>query len=582
MVAGRFSIEALLGRGVLGEVYRATQLAMGRAVALKLLRAESLRSEHARSRFEQEARLLGRLAHPNIVQVFDFGIDEATHRPFIALELVTGSTLLELLRGSGRVTEASAARICEQIARALAHAHRHGVVHRDLKPANVMLSDLADGRAPLVKVLDFGLGKLLARDEARLRLTTPGQMLGTPSFASPEQALGDEVDERSDLYALGCLAFALVSGRAPHAAADPLETLRLKRSAATPELPATLADGAAPSAEFDAIYRRLLARRPSERPASALEVAESLATIAEDAEQRTAAVRVAVPDGPTDVATRATVIGAPAAARLQQTTRDPIVRSRVADTALSFDDRATARAHEDDHAEALPDTAPGVPPDEHGDAEALPDTAPGVRPDEHGDAEALPDTAPGVPPDTTPGVARSADANSDTLADTEPGLYASRDVLPEVALAGASDSNSSRLPLALAATAALIAVAALAATRVQSPGPAPAVEAPAATAAPAVEIAPRPVRRVHIESSPSGAEVIEGGESIGTTPLVLERPAEAFPIALSLELARHRSEAIELTQTGPDRVRVTLRPVVRTPPPPRPARDGGAGGYPVW
>ncbi len=588
VLADRFTIEAPLGRGVLGEVYRATQLAMGRPVAVKLLRAASLRSEHAHRRFEQEAHLLGRLAHPNIVQVFDFGIDEVTQRPFIALELIAGSTLLDLLRNRGPVPEAQAARICEQIALALAHAHAQGIVHRDLKPANVMLSDLADGRAPLVKVLDFGLGKLLGREEAKKRLTTPGQMLGTPSFASPEQALGDSVDERSDLYALGCLAFALVAGRAPHAAADVAETLRQKRSGEAPALPATLQDGAPPSPELDALYRNLMARRPSDRPPHARDVAVRFAEIAQDAEQRTAAMRfpddeatarpsvAKIVDGPTDVATRATQIVPP-------TDEHPAV--------VAPEDERTqpTRGATADPAE-LPDTVPGVErPDAQTaphdlDPAALADTTPSAH------REALDprahETAHDQLPDTTP--ARAAPSRTSDAA--APLVEPAASAPTEASLPPPSPGAGSRLPLLLAGAAAVVAIAALIAANtsrstmapppVTTPGAAPRIGT-----APRIEVAQRPLHRVRIESSPPGARVMDGDLDLGPTPLDLQLTAERLPQTLRLELAGYRSTTIEVREDGPATLRTTLRAIPRpakTTPKHTPPKAPPEEGYPVW
>ncbi|MEQ9498441.1 MAG: protein kinase [Deltaproteobacteria bacterium] len=640
VLADRFTIEAPLGRGVLGEVYRATQLAMGRHVAVKLLRAASLRSEHAHRRFEQEAHLLGRLAHPNIVQVFDFGIDEVTQRPFIALELIAGSTLLDLLRNRGPVPEAQAARICEQIALALAHAHAQGIVHRDLKPANVMLSDLADGRAPLVKVLDFGLGKLLGREEAKKRLTTPGQMLGTPSFASPEQALGDTVDERSDLYSLGCLAFALVAGRAPHAAADVAETLRQKRSSEAPALPATLQDGAPPSVELDDLYRHLMARRPSDRPAQARDVAARFAEIAQDAEQRTAAMRfpddeatarpsvAKIVDGPTDVATRATQIVTPTderpalasggralEAELPHTVpgveRPDAEHEPLPDTTPSADREALGDTTPSAEHEPLPDTTPGA------DREALADTTPSASREALAESTrnayrgALSDSAPGVdrealattryvergaPADTAPGVNRSA--LLDTGAARAGPSRATAAPLAEPAASPPTDASGpppssgagSRLPLLLAGAAAVVAIAALiAANTSRSTTTPPPVTAPGTTprvgAAPRIEVAQRPLHRVRIDSSPSGARVMDGNLDLGQTPLDLQLTAERLPQTLRLELAGHLGATIEIQEGGPATLRTTLRAIPRpakTTPKHTPPKEPPEEGYPVW
>jgi eukaryotic-like serine/threonine-protein kinase len=268
----------------MGEVHRATQLAMNRAVALKVLRDASLESQQAHRRFTREAEALSKMSHPNVVHVFDFGVDEESGLPFLVFELVEGRTLLAIIREDGPQPEARTALILEQTARALAHAHHHGIVHRDLKPANIMLAkNLGDG-TELVKVLDFGIAKVLgSNDTGGVALTAKGQLLGTPSFASPEQSLGDKVDERSDLYSLGCLLHALLTGMPPNREA--------------PQLPELLRDGCQPSRELRALHRTLLAQVPKDRPSRAQDVADQLAKIAAEA-------RVGdTVEGPTDVRT---------------------------------------------------------------------------------------------------------------------------------------------------------------------------------------------------------------------------------------------------------------------------------------
>ena len=203
---GRYAIDAQLGQGAMGVIYRAHDPAIDRTVAIKLIRADILdaetRPEYVQ-RFEREARAAGRCVHPNIVLVFDV----ATHdgNPYIVMEFVDGITLAQLLRARGPLPAPEAVAIAAQILDGLAAAHAQGVVHRDVKPANVMLT--RDGR---VKVADFGISRLGAAD-----LTQPGALVGTPSTMSPEQLKGGPIDARSDLFATGTVLFELLTGQRP-------------------------------------------------------------------------------------------------------------------------------------------------------------------------------------------------------------------------------------------------------------------------------------------------------------------------------------------------------------------------------
>lgn len=206
---GRYAVDGVIGRGAMGAVYRATDPASGRSVAIKTL---ALAHEfngaaliEARARFVREAQTAARLHHPAIVDVFDSGEEQGL--AYIVMEHVAGQSLGEFT-GAGRLLPPlQVAAIGAQIADALGHAHQHGVIHRDIKPANVLV-DLAAG---VVKVTDFGIA--LVTDAARTRT---GVMLGTPSYMSPEQMMGARIDGRADLYALGVVLFQLLTGTLPH------------------------------------------------------------------------------------------------------------------------------------------------------------------------------------------------------------------------------------------------------------------------------------------------------------------------------------------------------------------------------
>jgi len=205
---GRYEVQDLLARGGMGAVYKARDPSLDRIVAVKTVQAVLLgtdQREEFLARFQREARAAGRLAHPHIVSVHDFGLDEPTATPFIVMEYVAGVSLEALLKESPRLPVAQALEIVEQVASALEEAHAHGIVHRDIKPANVFLDER--GR---VKVGDFGIARLDGSD-----LTEAGVTLGTPGYAAPEILRGGVADARSDVFALGALAYRLLTGEKP-------------------------------------------------------------------------------------------------------------------------------------------------------------------------------------------------------------------------------------------------------------------------------------------------------------------------------------------------------------------------------
>jgi len=214
-----YRIVEKLGEGGMGTVYIAEDTVLGRRVAIKTLNAgRTEKGAHFRSRFLREARAVSGLSHPHIATVHDYG-ESADGQPYIVMELVTGDTLGELLPNE-RLTIPRALEIIEQVAGALAEAHRHGIVHRDIKPSNVAIDHRGE-----VKVLDFGLAKQINADalgvndpERQTLLNTQtqeGMVVGTPMYLSPEQALGIEIDARSDLFSLGTLLYECIAGKPP-------------------------------------------------------------------------------------------------------------------------------------------------------------------------------------------------------------------------------------------------------------------------------------------------------------------------------------------------------------------------------
>lgn len=271
-LVGRYRIEARIGEGAMADVYRAHDPSIGRTLAIKILKTEFRQSEEIVGRFLREARAAGALSHPHIVTIYDVG--EADGYPYIAMELLGGAPLDEHIQAHGAMAPADAARIGSQIAEALGYAHGLGVVHRDIKPSNIMLSE--DGRT--AKILDFGIARVGEADRVRAELavlrTQVGQVLGTPRYMSPEQALGLPVDHRSDLFSLGVVLYELLSGRPAFDGAG-IATIAIQITQERPKPLERVLDGC--PAGLSRIVDRLLAKQPERRFQSGADLAAALA-----------------------------------------------------------------------------------------------------------------------------------------------------------------------------------------------------------------------------------------------------------------------------------------------------------------
>ncbi len=268
---GKYRVEELLGRGGMGEVYRARHLQLERDVALKLIRADYVADRAALDRFVREARMVARLRHPNVVAIYDYGAAAGTSA-YLVMEYLQGRTLRAALREQTRFDAAEALGLVAQVCAAVAAAHDAGMVHRDLKPDNVFIERGA--RGPVVKVLDFGLAKpAAASGSPRDSLSLRGGVLGTPAYMAPEQCLGLEADARSDVYALGCLLYEMLTGAVPFLAPT-IPELLMKHVYEPPERPSTLVAGIDPAIE--AALLGALSKRPEDRPRSADAFAHAL------------------------------------------------------------------------------------------------------------------------------------------------------------------------------------------------------------------------------------------------------------------------------------------------------------------
>ncbi|MEE2779561.1 MAG: serine/threonine-protein kinase, partial [Myxococcota bacterium] len=279
MIANRFRVEGFLGGGSMGGVYHCIQVNMQRPVALKTLKQEFMSDSKMLKRFYLEARAASRLDHPNIVRVYDFGVDEEHEVPYIAMEYLIGDDMRTMLYHRERLPEREAAYLVSQIVKALVNAHENGIVHRDLKPANIHIRQMSGGDVHC-KVLDFGIAKVLqGNDESTSNLTGTGMAMGTALYMSPEQILGKPVDFRTDLYAVGCILYELCSGETPFAGEDVAVLVR-HLDESIPELPDKLVDGEKPTDAIRYVLGRLMAKDPAERPGSTANVALALECLA--------------------------------------------------------------------------------------------------------------------------------------------------------------------------------------------------------------------------------------------------------------------------------------------------------------
>ncbi|HEY9793290.1 MAG TPA: protein kinase [Candidatus Obscuribacterales bacterium] len=275
--ADKYVLTALIGKGGMSAVYTGTDTMLGRTVAIKLLHQYLAQDSVAMKRFRQEARTISQLNHPGIVRIHEFGILDHG-QPYIVMDYLQGMSMAQLIKRHGVARPKDAIELFKQITRALAHAHLHGVLHRDLKPSNVMLAATESGDDLNVTLVDFGIAKVATEDDVG-RLTATGEVIGSPVYMSPEQSRGMALDERSDLYSLGCLMYEAITGKTVVWGENALDILFNKMH----EDPVPLADAAEGVTEIpealDAIVTKLIQRKPEDRYQSAQELLQDLETI---------------------------------------------------------------------------------------------------------------------------------------------------------------------------------------------------------------------------------------------------------------------------------------------------------------
>ncbi|MFF2327538.1 MULTISPECIES: Stk1 family PASTA domain-containing Ser/Thr kinase [unclassified Streptomyces] len=263
-LGGRYELGSVLGRGGMAEVYLAHDTRLGRTVAVKTLRADLARDPSFQARFRREAQSAASLNHPAIVAVYDTGEDyvDGVSIPYIVMEYVDGSTLRELLHSGRKLLPERTLEMTVGILQALEYSHRAGIVHRDIKPANVMLT-----RTGQVKVMDFGIAR--AMGDSGMTMTQTAAVIGTAQYLSPEQAKGEQVDARSDLYSTGCLLYELLTVRPPFVGDSPV-AVAYQHVREEPQKPSTFDPEITP--EMDAIVLKALVKDPDYRYQSADEM----------------------------------------------------------------------------------------------------------------------------------------------------------------------------------------------------------------------------------------------------------------------------------------------------------------------
>lgn len=275
LLAGKYKIIKKIGEGGMGSVYIANQEPIDRKVAVKVLLGKLAEDEIAVKRFEQEAKAISKMQHPNTVTIYDFGktSEAEDERLYIVMEYLKGKTLTQVLRQDGVLAPHRASRIMRQVCASLQDAHAAGIIHRDLKPDNIFLTEVG-GDKDWVKVLDFGVAKL-ADSEGAGTLTQTGMIFGTPKYMSPEQAEGRPIDYRADIYALGVVLYELLVGRPPFVADTPVGLL-LKHISEPPTPFGRIRPDLSIDPRLEAVVMRALDKRPEGRQQMVAELAQAL------------------------------------------------------------------------------------------------------------------------------------------------------------------------------------------------------------------------------------------------------------------------------------------------------------------
>jgi serine/threonine protein kinase len=274
LVADRYRVIRKLGEGGMGSVYLAEHVVIEKKFALKVLAPELCRRPDLVARFLQEARSASRIGHENVIDIMDFG-QSPDGLVYIAMEFLDGKDLGEIVRGKGAMEWSEARAIVLQICRALRAAHDKGIVHRDMKPENIFLIQ-REGQPHFVKILDFGIAKVMGLDPNGPRLTRTGMIFGTPEYMAPEQAEGKDTDHRADIYAVGCIMYHLITGQTPFVA-ESFMTMLTKHLMEEPVAPSARRPDLGVTPEMDALVLKALEKDRDKRWQSMAELLEAVA-----------------------------------------------------------------------------------------------------------------------------------------------------------------------------------------------------------------------------------------------------------------------------------------------------------------
>jgi serine/threonine protein kinase len=272
-LADRYEILSLIGHGGMGAVYKAKHVLLDKLVAVKLLQSRYLTDSSNQERFQQEAKAASSLMHSNVVSVIDYGITDQG-APYLVMDFLEGATLAELIKRENHLEEKRAVRIFLQIARALNHIHSRGVLHRDLKPGNIMLLN-NESETDLVKIMDFGISRRTDFEQEGAHITQKGKIIGSPLYMSPEQCVGRNLDERSDIYSFGCLMYEVLIGVPPLVGENPIQTV-FKHAREKPMNFKEVRPGLKISSELERAVLKALEKRPEDRYRNAKELTEDL------------------------------------------------------------------------------------------------------------------------------------------------------------------------------------------------------------------------------------------------------------------------------------------------------------------
>jgi len=273
---GKYDIIDVIGHGGMGVVYKGRQVLMERIVAIKMLQSQHIADSMSVKRFHQEGKASSKLNHPHVITVYDFGVTPGSGQPFIVMDFLLGVSLSDLIKAEGQLGVERSIKILCQSTDALDHAHRMGVIHRDLKPSNIMLIDYEDEK-DYVKVVDFGVAKLITAGGEQQKLTQMGEVCGSPVYMSPEQVQGLELDLRSDIYSMGVVIYETLTGRLPILGKTMVETMSKHITEMPPRFGEIRPDLYIPE-RLEAVVFKALAKDPADRQQTMAELTRDLDT----------------------------------------------------------------------------------------------------------------------------------------------------------------------------------------------------------------------------------------------------------------------------------------------------------------